>query len=252
VAHQKFDQESKNQSIMFLSVLWLVAFVSFASSATVSKIPIPTPSAGAFPFSKKPGQSSFIVQLKNDASIGKRSHDEFHKHAVNLNLPYQVQREFTNPKLFYGLSITLNQNSTLSEVNNTLQAIPEVVAVYPNLRINKPAPIQSAAKLTTSAVNKVNAAINQTWIPVDNSTKLPYITGLDTTSVLKMTDVDEVHALGIKGKGMKMAFVDTGVLITLILHSEMVLDQGSRLLEDTPLSMTIGMATPIRSQVLTR
>jgi subtilisin family serine protease len=211
LAHQKFDQESQIQLIMFLSIFWLVAFVSFASSATVSKIPIPIPSAGAFPFSKTPGQSSFIVQLKNDASLGKRSRDEFHKRAVNLNIPYEVQREFINPKLFYGLAITLNQNSTLSEVNNTLQAIPEVVAVYPNLRINKPAPVQSAAKHRLSSTNKPNAAIKQTWIPVDNSTKLPYITRLDTASVLKMADVDQVHALGIKGKGMKIAFVDTGV-----------------------------------------
>jgi subtilisin family serine protease len=196
---------------MFGSILWLVALVSFASSATVSKIPIPTPSAGAFPFTKKPGQSSFIVQLKNDASLGKRSHDEFHKRAVNLNLAYQVQREFTNADLFYGLAITLDQNSTFSEVNITLRAIPEVVAVYPNRRINKPAPIQSGASLTASTTSKSSRTINQTWIPVDNSTKLPYITGLDTASVLKMADVDKVHALGIKGKGMKIAFIDTGV-----------------------------------------
>lgn len=196
---------------MLVSTLWLVAIASVASSTTISKVPIPTPSAGAFPYSKASGQSSFIVQLKNDASLEKRSHDEFHKRAFNLNLDYQVQREFTDTNLFYGLAIKLNQNSTLSQINSTLRTIPEVVAVYPNLKISKPAPVQSGARLLNPAAIKANPALNQTWTPVDDSSKLPYITGLDTTSVLKMADVDKVHALGIKGKGMKIAFIDTGV-----------------------------------------
>jgi subtilisin family serine protease len=196
---------------MILLILWLVALVSFVSSDPVSKISIPTPSKGAFPFSKQPGQSSFIVELKHDASLGKRSHDEFHKRAVNLNLDYQIQREFKNPSLFYGLSIKLSQNITLSQVNDTLKSIPEVVAVYPNRLVSKPAPIQSEGKLKAPAAIKANLAINQTWIPLDGSSNLPHITGVDTASVLKMADVDKVHALGIKGKGMKIAFIDTGV-----------------------------------------
>lgn len=196
---------------MILPILGLFALVSFASSDPVSKISIPTPSKGAFPFSKQPGQSSFIVELKHDASLGKRSHDEFHKRAVNLKLDYQVQREFTNPNLFYGLSIKLSQNLTLSKVNDTLKSIPEVVAVYPNRLIKKPAPIQSGGKLTAPTANNPNLALNQTWTPVDGSSNLPHITGVDTASVLKMADVDKVHALGIKGKGMKIAFIDTGV-----------------------------------------
>ncbi|PVH78927.1 subtilisin-like protein [Cadophora sp. DSE1049] len=34
---------------------------------------------------------------------------------------------------------------------------------------------------------------------------------MDTAGTLKMADVDKLHALGIKGKGMKIAFVDTGI-----------------------------------------
>ena len=194
---------------MLLPLLGLTALVSIASAA--SKVSVPTPtSAGAFPFAKPTGQSSFIVELKKDSSLGKRSHDEFHKRAVNLNIAYQVQREFTNSDYFYGLAIKLNQNSTISEINSTLSAIPEVVAVYPNHLVSKPAPIQSKGKLTTA--NKAKAAANQTWTPVDDSTTLPHITGsLDADVALKMADVDRVHALGIKGKGQKIAFVDTGV-----------------------------------------
>jgi hypothetical protein len=196
---------------MILPIFWLLALMSLASSDPVSNFSIPTPSKGAFPFSKQSGQSSFIVELRHDASLGKRSHDEFHKRAVNLNLDYQIQREFTNPSLFYGLSIKIGQNVTLSQINNTLKSIPEVVAVYPNRLVSKPAPIKSEGKLEAPTAIKTNPAINQTWTPVDSSSNLPHITGVDTASVLKMADVDRVHALGIKGKGMKIAFIDTGV-----------------------------------------
>jgi subtilisin family serine protease len=128
-----------------------------------------------------------------------------------LNLDYQIQREFTNPSLFYGLSIKLSQNITLSQVNDTLKSIPEVVAVYPNRLVSKSASIQSEVKLEAPTAIKTNPAINQTYTRVDSSSNLPHITGVDTASVLKMADVDKVHALGIKGKGMKIVFIDTGV-----------------------------------------
>jgi subtilisin family serine protease len=89
--------------------------------------------------------------------------------------------------------------------------IPEVVAVYPNRLVNKPAPIQSVGEFTAPTTVKSNSALNKTWTPVNDSPELPYITGVDTSSVLKMADVDKVHALGVKGKGMKIAFIDTGV-----------------------------------------
>lgn len=196
---------------MFLPKLLLVAFASIAASVTISNVPVPTPSPGASPFSKQAGQSSFIVELKSDASLKKRSHDEFHKRATDLNIDYTVSREFTNTGLFYGLSIKVNGNSTLDEVNSTLSSIPEVVAVYPNRKVKKPTTIQSSVNLTWTGL-KLDAALNQTWIPINSSPELPHITGtMDTTVALKMADIDKLHAAGIKGKGMKLAFIDTGV-----------------------------------------
>ncbi|KAL2070990.1 hypothetical protein VTL71DRAFT_14016 [Oculimacula yallundae] len=197
---------------MFLSISSLVAFAAAVSAITISKVvPIPTATPGAYPFTKQPGQSSFIVELKKDSSLQKRSHVEFHKRATNLKIDYSVQREFTNADLFYGLSIKLNGNSTLDEVNNTLSSIPEVVAVYANRQVRKPSPVQAEGNLTWTGL-KVGAALNQTWIPIDSSPELPHISGtMDTQVALKMADVDKLHALGIKGKGMKIAFIDTGV-----------------------------------------
>lgn len=196
---------------MFPPILSLVALTSIVSAATVSKISIPTATPGAYPFTQQPGQSSFIIELKKDTILHKRSHDKFHKRATDLNIDYSVQREFTDASLFYGLSIKLTGNSTLDEVNSTLSSIPEVVAVYPNRRIRKPAPVQAEGKLTWTGL-KVDSALNQTWTPIDSNPVLPYITGtIDTNVALKMADVDKLHALGIKGKGMKIAFVDSGV-----------------------------------------
>ncbi|KAH9212069.1 hypothetical protein DL95DRAFT_525352 [Leptodontidium sp. 2 PMI_412] len=125
---------------MFLPSPSLIVLASVISAATVLKVTIPTATPGAYPFTKQPGQSSFIVELKKDTSLHKRSHDEFHKRSTDLNIDYS------------------------------------------------------------------------TWIPIDANPELPHITGsMDTTVALKMADVDKLHALGIKGKGMKIAFVDTGI-----------------------------------------
>lgn len=200
-----------SRTAMIPSLIGLVALTSIVSAGTVSEIPIPTTKPGSYPFSKQPGQSSFIVELRKDASLHKRSHDEFHKRATDLNIDYTVQREFTEAGLFYGLSIKLTGNSTLDEVNSTLSSIPEVVAVYPNRRVAKPAPVQSQGNLTWTNL-KIDAALNQTWTPIDSGPELPRITGtMDTAGTLKMADVDKLHALGIKGKGVKIAFIDTGI-----------------------------------------
>jgi subtilisin family serine protease len=120
--------------------------------------------------------------------------------------------EFTDASLFYGLSIKLNQNTTVSQVQTVLKSIPEVLAVYPNRQISKPGSVGSKGRLTVESGRCVNSAANQTWIPIDNSTTLPHITGnMNTASTLKMADLDKIHALGIKGDGMKIRIVDRGI-----------------------------------------
>lgn len=45
----------------------------------------------------------------------------------------------------------------------------------------------------------------------DSNVTLPYITGdILPGASLKMSDVDKLHAAGIKGAGIKIAVVDTG------------------------------------------
>lgn len=48
--------------------------------------------------------------------------------------------------------------------------------------------------------------------PRASNITLPHITGdIDPASALKMSNVDKLHASGIKGAGIKIAVIDTGV-----------------------------------------
>lgn len=196
------------------SILWLVFSAAIASTSTLPQIPDLKPED--FPYYRPKTEGAFIVQLKSDASLGKRfgdqasAHDRFHKRAA-LGLDYTIRTEFTNPSLFYGVSIQLNQNKTEAEVKATLDAIPEVIAVYPIHKIARPGPAQGKGNLTVTS-GKSSPYSSGAWAPTDNNPKLPKIKGnADVSSALKMGDVDKLHTLGIKGKGIKIGIIDTGV-----------------------------------------
>ncbi len=196
---------------MLLSTLWLSALAATATSTTLPTIPLIKPEDLT---SKEVTQGGFIVQLKNDASLTKRfgkrsSHEQFHKRAPSLGLDYKVRTEFTNEKLFYGVSIQLNQNKTTSEVQAILGGIPEVQAVWPIRMVSKPSPAQVVGNFSAFTSKKSSAA-SGSWTPTDDSPVLPLIKGANVESTHKMADVDKLHAQGIKGKGIKIGIVDTG------------------------------------------
>jgi len=195
---------------MLLSTLWLLASAAAANSAKIPDIPLIKPGDLV---AKEVTQGGFIVQLKNDASLTKRSggrttHERFHKRA-SIGLDYKVRTEFTNDKLFYGLSIQLSKNKTTSEVQSILSDIPEVQDVWPIRLVHKPSPVQAGGNLSAVA-GKSSHSVSSKWAPVDDSPVLPLIKGANVLSTHKMADVDKLHAKGIKGKGIKIALVDTG------------------------------------------
>ncbi len=162
-----------------------------------------------------PAPGGYIVQLKNDVPLGRRlgkrsSHQQFHKRA-SLGLDYSVRTEFTNDKLFYGLSIQLHENKTTAEVRNILTDIPEVQAVWPINMVPKPSPGPGAGNFSASSASaRKSAGASGQWAPTDDSPVLPAISGANVDSTHKMADVDKLHAQGIKGKGIKIGIIDTG------------------------------------------
>ncbi|PTB39093.1 hypothetical protein M441DRAFT_459864 [Trichoderma asperellum CBS 433.97] len=111
-----------------------------------------------------------------------------------LSLPiavYQVRKEFNSAKFFYGLSLTLTDNA--SDKTDLLK-VSDVKSVWPVRVVPRPNPFAAAPPASLS-----------------NGT-LPHIKGSsDVNRPLKMASVDKVHSQGIKGKGVKIGIIDTGV-----------------------------------------
>ncbi|KAL2062880.1 hypothetical protein VTL71DRAFT_5952 [Oculimacula yallundae] len=142
---------------------------------------------------------AYIVQLETAGSLTKRAsdlHSEFHLMArQDAGLDYAVRETFSDESIFVGLSLNLKGGDI-----QALKDLKNVAAVWPVRTV--PAP--SAALPHNSKKGPANVA--------RADSPLPYITGeLDVNRPHAMTGVDKVHAAGIKGKGIKIGIIDTGV-----------------------------------------
>ncbi|EPE07156.1 subtilisin-like protease [Ophiostoma piceae UAMH 11346] len=142
---------------------------------------------------------AYIVQLEPGASLTRRGirigdeHFQFHKRAEG-NIQYNTRIEFNDPDVFLGLSIQVHDDSNAT----TIQQIPGVVGVWPVRQIPRPAPIGGATGYMTNG--------NTTYHVTAQAGP-----GADVNSPHKMTGVDKLHAAGVKGRGIKIAVMDTGV-----------------------------------------
>lgn len=106
-------------------------------------------------------------------------------------IKYQVRNEFNSAKFFYGLSLTLADDTSHKA---DLLNVSGVKNVWPVRVVPRPNPFVAAP-----------------LAPLSNGT-LPHIKGSsDVNRPLKMAGVDKVHSQGIKGKGVKIGIIDTGV-----------------------------------------
>ncbi|EFX03716.1 subtilisin-like protease [Grosmannia clavigera kw1407] len=144
--------------------------------------------------------NAYLIQLAPGASLKRRGvrvgdeHFQFHKRA-EPSIRYNTRLEFKNPDVFLGLSIQVQDSSNAS----TIQQIPGVVNVWPVRSIPRPAPIGSGVTGTMVSGNSSYHVTAQAG------------RGADVNHPHIMTGVDRLHALGIKGRGMKIAVMDTGV-----------------------------------------
>ncbi|RDW58328.1 hypothetical protein BP5796_12258 [Coleophoma crateriformis] len=148
--------------------------------------------------------NTYIVQLQpltqgilNPLKPDLRPHEEFHKRAAGLS--YTTRRTYDDQSLFVGLSLTLDNDDDLQ----TLKQISTVLGTWPVIQIPRP--------LATVHAPEARGLWKKDLYPGTNITE-PHITGdTDVNSPHKMAGVDKVQASGIKGKGMKIAIIDTGV-----------------------------------------
>lgn len=171
-------------------------------------------------------EQAYLVQLTAGESLSASSasnhhtsaHEAFHKRATGIN--YVVRRQFANPGLFYGISIDVVQNDTRAVTEAYLNGIAGVEKVWPVLEYHRTAPKGSSGKsrrqdsASSSAVSSasINSSSSSAVPTPINTLTPPKATGTsDVLSSLEMSGVDKLHALGIKGKGIKIGVIDTGV-----------------------------------------
>jgi Subtilase family len=161
-------------------------------------------SAAVLSQNRSPYENAFIIQL-SPASDSKtlardaRNHVAiFHKRAASID--YSIRHEFHNSDVFLGLSIQVNGNRTEEEVLQQLQDIEGVVSVssvYP-VRI----PVQQGP------------TVNDPYLSYPEPQSLNSVSSTNTANLggaLQMGGVDKLHRRGIKGKGIKIGVIDTGV-----------------------------------------
>lgn len=110
-------------------------------------------------------------------------------------IKYTVRRTFHTPGIFTGIAIDIPSGSDLNEAKSRLDAIPGVVGVADIIQYEIP-PIKSRSVSLPSAGSSL--------------TRRGDVSG-DLGFTLQMGGVDKAHALGIKGKGISIGFIDTGV-----------------------------------------
>ncbi|KAK6597131.1 hypothetical protein H4I95_09402 [Botrytis cinerea] len=144
---------------------------------------------------------AFIIELERGVSTSVSRRDlrnAFHKRAASIS--YDVRHEFDSIA-FVGLSIYVTQNNTNVELQQQLSEIPGVVDVWPVYQVPRPG-------VLSNSTNEDSFNANIPLVQRRQST----VTGAgDLSSALEMGGVDKLHAKGIKGKGIKIGIVDTGV-----------------------------------------
>ncbi|KAL8341889.1 hypothetical protein RB601_005296 [Gaeumannomyces tritici] len=127
-------------------------------------------------------------------------HALFGKRAVDMGIDFKVRQEFKSD-VYLGLSIDLADHLAPDDAINRLRSVPGVVDVTPVYDVHIPdRPINESVDTTHSLTSY--KADGLYGVPEG-----PRI--LDAP--LRMAGVDKVHALGIKGKGMKVGIIDTGI-----------------------------------------
>lgn len=150
---------------------------------------------------------AYIVKLASvTEGLGRRELSaihSFHKRASNIK--YSVRHEFTDPSYFFGITVDVYGETNVT-AKQKLMAIPNVLSVYPIWKLHRPGQISQHMNETKHSAVLSSKGKRQNTLPTFQPDPQA-----DVLSHLKLCDVDRLHDLGIKGKGMKIAIIDSGV-----------------------------------------
>jgi subtilisin family serine protease len=130
-------------------------------------------------------------------------HEIFHRRAESLN--YTVRHEFKNSDIYFGLSIQVSSAASDAEIRAELGSIPGVA------RVSKVHPVSVALPNLPTNNTIVNPSPSSESTAKSTPSLPPVHSAAGLQGALRMGGVDKLHAAGIKGKGIKIGVVDTGV-----------------------------------------
>jgi subtilisin family serine protease len=168
--------------------------------STEQEIPDFRASAELPEFEVVPG--AYIVSLRSGARLAGRrdfsdAHASFQRRAASVDINYQIREEYRDAELFYGLSLTLEDEDDV----DALKDLPEVENVWPVTVIQAPKPF-GFEKFDIGGPVASEYGYN-TSVTRGENYKIDYN--------LKLAGVDHMHNNGFKGQGVKLAVLDSGV-----------------------------------------
>ncbi|KIN03294.1 hypothetical protein OIDMADRAFT_119807 [Oidiodendron maius Zn] len=139
--------------------------------------------------------NAFIIELQPDFYSSLPPKERFARTAVASDVNYQVRHEYSSNDYFLGLSVLFNKPVDLASLRQTAG----VKNAWPVSRVSRPQPFGSRESRTKSASSSSN-------------TTLPNLRGsARVNQPLDMGNVRRLHDQGIRGKGVLVALIDTGV-----------------------------------------
>ena len=154
----------------------------------------------------KPIEGAFIIKLNPEVGtsggLSPRTidqHELFHKRASDIE--YTVRHEFKNEDAYLGLSLRVSGVFSSDAARAQLENIPGVLSVSPVYEvylIKPPGNVTDAPAFSAMSFS--------------NPAPLNFPTGTgNLDGALEMSGVDKLHKIGIKGRGVRVGIIDTGV-----------------------------------------
>lgn len=136
--------------------------------------------------------NTFLIELQSDFHPGLQPKEKFAKTAPGSKTGYHVRQQYNSTEHFFGVSVAFDQDVDLA----TLRKTAGVKNAWSVTVVPRPVPYQ---QLTGSPMSK-------------DKDSLPNYRGSERVNEpLAMAGVDKLHKQGIKGKGVQIAIIDTGV-----------------------------------------
>ncbi|GME39660.1 Subtilisin-like protease protein [Neofusicoccum parvum] len=147
--------------------------------------------------------NTYFVRFHSSTTANGRADPKaaFHRKCAEKSVSYSIRYEYNDPGLFYGLSVSLGDDSDIE----TLKTLPEVASVAPVRWIQRPE-LDSSFDSTTAFSSNPGRGVHSAALGNRAAAD-----GADFNSAHRLTGVSEAHAAGIEGSGVKIAFIDSGI-----------------------------------------